>query len=258
MDRRGSNLEEGRRPAERIDEIGFGDLKLIQNPDQFCYGVDAVILADFAWRFCPKFEQGVDLGTGTGVIPFILSHKNPHARLTGIEIQAESVKLARRSCLLNGLEERVAFLHEDVKLLEERRPELAGSVQTVTCNPPYVARGGGIPNEGAAKFIARHETTATLADFIKTAAWLLSERGHFFLVHRPSRLVDILFYCRSYGLEPKDLRLVASRKGELPNILLLHCVAGGGSQLRLMEELCIYGEDGGYTEEIRRIYERVR
>lgn len=240
---------------ERIDKIGFGNLKLIQEPDEFCYGVDAVILADFAWSLYPAFKNAVDLGTGTGIIPLILSHKNKNAALTGIDVQEHSIVLAKKNCSLNGLEDRLRFFQADVAALDKALFD-GGANDMVTCNPPYFARGGAIPSSNQAKYIARHETTATADDFIRAAAELLNGKGHFFMVHRPSRLVDLFISCRSHGLEPKHIRLVAPRAGEVPNIVLLHCTAGGGSELQFLKELCVYGTDGHYSNEIQRIYER--
>lgn len=240
---------------ERIENIGFGGMKLIQRPKEFCYGVDAVILADFACRMCTGFKKAVDFGSGTGIIPFIMSHKNQDAEVIGVDVQESYVEMASRSCSMNKLEDRVSFIQGDVSNLDmsrfhESAPDL------VTCNPPYFAKGGAIPSSNASKFIARHETTATVEDFIKAAAALLGGKGHFCMVHRPSRLVDIFYYCRKYGLEPKDIRFVSPRKGEIPNIVLIHCVAGGGRELKYMEELAVYGEDGKYSDEIEEIYER--
>lgn len=240
---------------ERIENIGFGNLKLIQDTEGFCYGVDAVILADFANSIYPGFQRVVDLGTGTGVIPFILSHKNENAELVGIDVQEQSIALARKSCALNRLQERISFFQMDVSQLEGSILK-KGSADMVTCNPPYFARGEAIPSSTSGKFIARHETTATVEDFVKAAAMLLGKRGHFFMVHRPSRLVDLFTCCRKHGLEPKDMRLVVPRPGEIPNIVLIHCVAGGGRQMKLMRELAVYKEDGGYSDEIEAIYER--
>ena len=251
---------------EQIDNIGFGGLKLIQDKEQFCYGVDAVILADFANSLYPEFAHAVDLGTGNGIIPFILSYKNPDAVITGIEVQTAAVEMARRSCMMNGLSERIDFIEADVKDIcsgsaasQEFLSEndmMPGSIDMVTCNPPYFIKGGAIPNSSSARFIARHETTAVLEDFVKAAAVLLKRQGHLFMVHRPSRLVDIFYYCRKHGLEPKDMRMVVPGNGEAANIVLIHCTKGGGKELRIMKELAVYGEDGDYSEEIHRIYER--
>ncbi len=239
----------------RIENIGFGGMKLIQDTDNFRYGLDAVILADFACSISKEFECAVDLGTGTGVIPFIMSHKNEYADFVGIEIQKELLKLAEESCRLNGLEERISFMNIDVAEIDDLsigdiRPDV------VTCNPPYFIRGGGIPAKNPGRFISRHETSAVLDDFVKAASLLLGGKGDFFMVHRPSRLVDIFCSCRQNGLEPKDIRFVMPRAGEVPNIALIHCTAGGGRELSIMKELCVYESDGRYTDEIMRIYER--
>ncbi|HIU26390.1 MAG TPA: tRNA1(Val) (adenine(37)-N6)-methyltransferase [Candidatus Copromorpha excrementigallinarum] len=238
----------------KTEEIGFGGLKLIQDDEGFKYGIDAVILADFAFSIFPGAERIVDLGTGNGIIPLILSHKNRKALLTGVEIQESAVKSAVESVRINGLEGRIEIIRADVNEAGSRLP--GHEADAVTCNPPYVARGGGMAGSLSGKYIARHETTAELTDFVKAAAWALKDRGHFFMVHRPSRLVDVFCACRKEGLEPKDIRLVCPRRGEAPNIALIHCVAGGGRELRFMKELAVYDNKGKYTDEIERIYER--
>jgi len=249
---------------ERIENTGFGNIKLIQDPEQFCYGVDAVILADFANSLYPAFKMAADLGTGNGIIPLILSHKNSDAHITGVEIQPDAADMAMRSCRLNGLEEKINFVVADVADIADGKisksiKDLAlyeGFMDMVTCNPPYFVKGGAIPSSSKAKFIARHETTAGVEDFIKAAEKLLKRKGHFFMVHRPSRLADIMYYCRKYGLEPKDMRMVVPKPGEVPNILLIHCIKGGGRELNVMKELSVYNEDGSYSDEIEHIYER--
>ncbi|MBQ3184401.1 MAG: methyltransferase, partial [Firmicutes bacterium] len=139
---------------ERIENTGFGNIKLIQDPEQFCYGVDAVILADFANSLYPAFKKAADLGTGNGIIPLILSHKNSDAHITGVEIQPDAADMAMRSCRLNGLEEKMNFVVADVidiadgKLGESiNDPALCeGAMDMVTCNPPYFVKGGAIPS----------------------------------------------------------------------------------------------------------------
>ena len=241
---------------ERIDNIGFDNLQLLQDDGQFCFGIDAVILADFACRHAQQAGRVVDLCTGNGVVPLIMSHKNKSCSLTGIDVQEGAIGLARRTAEMNGLGGRLSFLHADVKDLADRHPELKMSCDLVTCNPPYVARQSGLTNERDSMFIARHETTAGMEDFIRAAAWLLDDRGHFCMVHRPSRLVDLIWYCRKYKLEPKDIRFVSPKEGAIPNILLLHCVKGGGKQLKYEPNLNVYNDDGSYTDEIEHIYER--
>jgi tRNA1Val (adenine37-N6)-methyltransferase len=237
---------------ERVDRIGFGDYQLIQDATQFCYGIDAVLLADFAQA--GKDDRIADLGTGSGVIPFILHHKSKANRIVGIEKQPEAYELALRNGQMNGLEGVVEWLLCDVK--DIRKHLAAGSFNVVVSNPPYVKKGGGPASPSSFMEIARHETTAALEDFIQAAAYLLSPLGTFSMVHRPSRLVDILSCCRKNHLEPKRLRLVAPKPGSSPNIVLVQCVKNGGKELLIEPMLYVRDIQGFYTEEIDRIYER--
>ena len=239
-------------PGERIDEIGFSDLKLIQKPDEFCYGVDAVILADFASR--KKASKIVDLGTGTGIVPIILSHKTNAEFIYGIEYQRDSFERALRNVELNNLEGRLGFINANVAEFDG----LKEWADAVTTNPPYMVSNGAITNDNSAKTIARHETVGNLDDFVRCASGILKNRGDFYMVHRPSRLVDIFVSCRKYRLEPKEIRFVAPRKGERPNIVLIHCVKNGGAELKILDDLYVYEEPGIYSEEIQCIYERIK
>lgn len=243
--------------TERIDNIGFDGLKLIQEPSEFCYGVDAVILADFATRHATSpLNRVIDLGTGTGIIPIVLSHKTRAALIAGLEIQEGSYQRAKRNAELNGLEQRVCFYKGDVKTAaEDELKHLLGQVDMVTSNPPYMEKTGGLKCANDAKSIARHETTAGLEDFMACGAALLKPKGDFFLVHRPSRLADICCFARKYGLEPKELCFVSPSCRKAPNIILVHCVKGAGKQLRVLEPLYVYNEDGTYTDELRKCYE---
>ena len=259
----------------RTDDIGFGNLKLLQDPSEFCYGVDAVILADFAASISGSYRYAVDLGTGPGVIPFILHHKaaREESRCFGVDFNEGSIALARESCHLNGLSRQIRFGCGDVGQLAEcsgasafapfaEDPVWQGAVSEsgfdlVTCNPPYFAKGHAIPSEASGRFLARHETTADLDGFVKAAAKLLKRRGQLFLVHRPSRLVDIFESCRRWDLEPKTIRFVVPEAGQAPNIVLVHCVLGGGKELKYLPQLAVYDGHGHYSEEIQKIYERI-
>ena len=262
----------------RIDDTGFGNLKLLQNPSEFCYGVDAVILADFAASICGTYHAAADLGTGTGIIPFILHHKagSADSRCFGLDFNEGSIELARESCRLNGLERQIRFGCGDIADLAARsgvsesstfsgfagdpawqEVMAGGGFDLVTSNPPYFAKGSAIPSGAAGKFRARHETTADLDGFVQAAAKILKRRGQFFLVHRPSRLADIFESCRRYRLEPKTIRFVVPEAGQAPNIVLVHCVLGGGRELKYLPELAVYDGHGSYSQEIQKIYERV-
>ena len=242
---------------ERIDAIGFGDLKLIQDPKEFCYGVDAVILADFCANYARSIRSStriMDLGTGSGIIPVILSHKTPSDNIYGVEVQEGSWDRARRSLELNDLSSRISFIHSDILDLLSDSPEMKGSFDCVTCNPPYTAGSGGMKPERSAKIIARHETTADLEDFIRVSSELLKERGELFMVHRPSRLVDIFCFSRKYRLEPKDIRMVLPRAGGEANIALIHMVKNGRPELNVRAPLIIHDNNGGFTRELEEAY----
>lgn len=240
---------------ERLDETGFGDLKLIQKPEDFCYGIDAVLLAAFAAEKAgPRI---VDLGTGTGIVPILLSHKTRAEEIVGIELQQDAWERGQRNIQLNGLENRVKILCSDVKDALSLAEIEAYSFDTVVTNPPYVKKGGGIKNSNHPKTIARHEISAELSDFIAAAASLLKDRGDFYMVHRPDRLVDIAVLCRQYKLEPKEIRLVSPNKEGKPNILLIHCVKHGKQSLKFLDPLYVYDEKGNYTAEVLKIYERL-
>lgn len=241
-------LEEG----ERIDETGFGSVTIIQKPTDFCYGIDAVLLADFAAG--KPANTIVDLGTGNGILPLLLSYKFPQAKLIGLEIQEEVSRRASRSVVSNQLEERVTILHGDVRdVLTLLTP---GGFDAVIANPPYNTEHGGEAAKNEAMKIARHEIAGGLVDFVRGASGLLKSKGDFYMIHRPSRLVDIFCLCRTHRLEPKRIRLIAPREGKPPNLVLVHCCKDGGIELRIEETLCVYKPEGGYTSEIQQIYER--
>ncbi len=239
---------------ERIDNIGFGDLKLIQNPSEFCYGVDAVLLADFAASI--KLEgkvNAIDLGTNTGIVPLILSHKTDW-KLTGVEVQKGAYEMALRNVELNALRDRLNFVNSDIKDLNLDK----ATFDVVTSNPPYMIGGSGVTSDNSPKMIARHETTADLEDFIRVSSELLKPKGHLFMVHRPSRMVDIFYYSRKYNLEPKEIKLVAPKEGEPANILLVHMIRGAGKELAILPNLFVYNADGSYTDELLKAYEKRR
>lgn len=239
--------------TERIDNIGFGNLQLIQAPKEFCYGVDAVLLADFAARLCKKHDLVFDLGTGTGVIPLILSHKLSGGNFVGVEVQEQSARRAERSVEINDLKKQIEILNCNIKDIDKK---YFGTADVVVSNPPYMPSCGALKNKNNAKMIARHEIEAELEDFMAVASRLLKDKGELFMVHRPSRLVDIFTYGRKHNLEAKTLRMVAPKEGEVPNIVLVHFAKNGGKELKVLQSINVHRHDGEYTEEIFDIYEK--
>lgn len=239
--------------TERIDEIGFGSLKVIQNPDWFCYGIDAVLLADFAKK--KKGARITDLGTGTGIIPLILYHKAAPEKVIGVEVQAAVAKLAKKTVEMNSLEDRIDILNCNVT----EAAEIIGrqTQDVVVSNPPYMVKGDGLECAVREKTVARHELLGRLEDFIACAGALLKEKGDFYMIHRPHRLVDVVTLCRAYRLEPKWMRFVQPFAGKKPNLFLLYCVKYGRPELKFLDPLFVYDEKGGYTREVMEIYERI-
>lgn len=235
--------------TERIDDLQMKGLKLIQDTTGFCFGIDAVLLANFA-----KVKKGAnvcDLGTGTGIIPILIAGKSEAKNIVGVEIQEEVHEMATRSVKLNNLEDRVRIVNADIKTIDKEL-EVHG-YHVVTSNPPYMHEGG-IKNPNDKKMISRHEVKCTLEDVIRAASRLTMPKGKFFMIHRPIRLVDISTLGRKYNLEPKQIQFIHPRAGKAPNLVLVEFVKDGRPELKILDPLYVYGEDGNYTQEIRDIY----
>lgn len=236
--------------GERVDDLHRKGYVIIQDPKRFCFGVDAVILSGFAR--VKKGEKVLDLGTGTGILPILLEGRTLGSHFTGLEIQPESVEMARRSVALNELEEKVDIVEGDIK---ETAAIFGGSVfDVVTSNPPYMNEGGGLQNPSGPKAIARHEVLCTLEDVVRGAAKVLRPGGRFYMVHHPHRLTDIMCTLRQYGLEPKRLRFVHSFVEKAPTMVLVEAGRGGKPMIKVEPPLVIYKAPGEYTDEIYDIY----
>lgn len=247
---------------QRIDDTGFGNIRVIQNKG-YGYGVDAVLLAAFAAgetgaRGIRSGARIADLGTDCGIVAFILTHKVRGSVLTGIEKREEAAARASEAAVMNGLEDRVRVITADINDVSdsEEFADLREAFDAVVSNPPYFRRNSAIPSASDDRYTARHETTADIGDFARTAAFMTGNGGSFYLVHRPDRLADIFAALRENGFEPKEMQLVVPSPGEPANIVLIHAVRGAGAELRMLPELAVHTEDGGYTEDILRIYER--
>lgn len=235
--------------GERIDDLQRSNLKIIQNPAYFCFGMDAVLLSGFA--VIKKEEYTVDIGTGTGIIPLLLSAKTAGKYFTGIEIQEYMADMAKRSVVLNRLEERIAIIHADIKHYDAIE---SGSVDVVTSNPPYMQEFHGIKNIEDSVAIARHEIKCNLNDILYKTSKMLKNGGRMYMVHRPHRIVDIICKMRKYGLEPKRLRFVHPFIDKEANMALIEARKGTGVWLKLEPPLIVYESAGKYTQEIIDTY----
>lgn len=236
--------------GERIDDLELCGLKIIQDPERFCFGMDAVLLSGFA--HAGEGDEVLDLGTGNGIIPILLSAKTKAGHLTGLEIQEDSADLARRSVALNGLEDRIKIVTGDIK--EAACYFKAASFDVITSNPPYMIAEHGMQGGNEAKIIARHEVSVTLDDVVNTAAKMVRTGGSFFMVHRPFRLPEIINVLCAHGLEPKRMRLVHPYIDREPNMVLIQSVRGGKPRMTVEKPLVIYDENGAYSEEMVRDY----
>ena len=235
---------------ERIDDLQYKGLKIIQNTEGFCFGVDSVLLTEFA-RDMKKNKTIVDLGTGTGIIGILLSKKVEASKIMGVEIQKDVANMAKKSVELNNLQNIMQILNEDVKNLSLEK----NSFDYVVTNPPYKKKGTGIINREDKQIISRHETTVNLEEWIKVASQLLKDNGAIYMVHRPERLNEIIENLRKYRLEPKRIRFVYPKINKNSNLVLIKAVKYANSFLKVEKPLIIYNEDGTYTDEILKIYE---
>lgn len=237
-------------PGERIDELQRNGYRIIQNPERFCFGMDAVLLSGFARA--KKQERCLDLGCGNGIIPILMEAKTEGKHFTGLEIQPESADMAKRSVALNGLQDRIDIVEGDIK--DASKIFGASSFHVVTTNPPYMTAQHGLTNLYEAKTIARHEVLCNLEDIIRESARILMPGGRFYMVHRPFRLAEIISLMVQYRMEPKRMRLVYPYVDREPNMVLIEGLRGGKSRMTVEKPLIVYKEPGKYTDEIYDVY----
>ena len=238
---------------ERIDDLQYKDLKIIQETDGFCFGIDSILLSDFA-KNIKKNSKVADLGTGTGIIGLLLCKKTNLAEMTGIEIQEDVANMAERSIKLNNLEEKFRIINSNINEIFSKKLLEKNVFDVVVMNPPYKEVGTGEINENEKKLISRHEIKANLSDFIKTAYGLLKDKGELYIVHKPERMPDIIQKLREIKIEPKELRVVYSNKNSEASLILIKAVKGGKKFLKIDRPLYIYNESGKYSDEIKQIY----
>ncbi|MFC4804600.1 tRNA1(Val) (adenine(37)-N6)-methyltransferase [Filifactor villosus] len=235
--------------TQRVDDLGVCSLKIIQDKSGFCFGVDAVLLANFTKM--RKGYIGADLGTGTGIIPLLLLGKSEVAKIYAFEIQEEVASMARKSFELNSLEDRAEVICDNLKRVADYLEP--SSLDFVVSNPPYM-KADGMQNTNEKKRISRHEVACTLEDVFVSASYLLKEQRSFYLVHRPNRLCDIFELSRKYSLEPKEMRFIYPYPGKAANLLLLKMVKNGRPDLKMLPPLYLYDENRMENEELQSIY----
>lgn len=248
MNKGSQNIELGE--DERLDDLHRNGYKIIQNTKNFCFGIDAVLLSSYAKVM--QGEKTIDLGTGTGIIPILLKAKTRGSDFTALEIQEEMATMAKRSVKYNGLEDEIKIMQGDIKGISK----VIGRdiFDVVTCNPPYMTFNHGKVNEDMSKAIARHEIKCTLEDVIIESKKLLKVKGRLYLIHRPFRLGEIISKLCKHNLEPKRMRLVHPFVNKEANLVLLECIKGGNSMIKVEPPLIVYEKPQVYTQEVMDIY----
>ncbi len=235
---------------ERVDDLQFKNLLIVQNREQFCFGLDAVLLARFS---SPKDnDKIIDIGTGTGIIPIMVSGLCESGNIFGIDIQQCMCDMALKSIALNSLEERVTIKNGDIREVKTLfQPQ---SFTLVISNPPYIKAGNGVVNDLSQRAISRHEVTCKLEDVVYAASYLLRDKGRFTMVNKPERIADCIELMHKYGIEPKKIQLVYPKADKPPSAMLIEGIKGAKEGLRFMRPIIVMNESGEYTCQVNSIY----
>lgn len=238
------------REGERLDDLQRDGLRILQRPDGFRFGTDAVLLADFAG--VKKGERVCDMGTGTGVLPLLLSARAEKTTFTAIELQPEVADMAARSVKINGLEERIRVLCADCR----DAAALVGyeCFDLLVTNPPYTAQGAGLVSPEKTRALSRSDGEATLDDWMAACARLVRNGGRLCCVFPAPRFLQLCDAMRGGRVEPKRVRFVCARADKAPKLVLVEGLKGGKPGLHIAPMLITHDEQGGFTPEMRRIY----
>lgn len=239
--------------GERLDDLQFKGLRVIQNPALFCFGTDAVLLSSFA--NVRKGHTVIDLGTGCGVIALLLAGRTEARKIIGIEIQSAVANMARRSVELNGLQGRIEIVNMDLK--DAAKNLGCGIADSIVCNPPYGKYDGGLHSTSDAQRIARHEVACTLEDCVTAAEKLLKNGGRAAFIHQSDRFMELLNLLQKHHLEPKRIRMIQPRPDRAPNLMLVEGIKQGKSGVVWLPPIIIREINGEYTEELLRMYHKI-
>lgn len=237
---------------ETLDDLQLKDIYIIQKKEGFRFGVDAVLLANFA-NIKRKYRV-MDLCTGTGIVPLIIKGKREPQKIVGLEIQEDFVDMAKRSLEVNNFHEDMEFIQGDLK--DKKLLKSFEKFDVVTVNPPYKLEKSGIVNQKDKYAIARHEVMCNLENVIEASRILLKDNGRLYMIHRPERLADIFCTMRKYKIEPKRVQMIHPNTKKAANIVLVEGQRDGGAYLKWEPPLYVYNDDGNYSDEINKIYGR--
>ncbi len=237
--------------GERLDKLENSSLVVLQKPEYFCFGMDAVLLAQLTNLKAGDFI--CEFGTGSGVIPLILTNRRSDVKVIALEIQKEMSDMALRSVFLNGVQHRISVLEADFC----RTSTLLGTgvFQLVVCNPPYRSLNRGLINPVQQKAMSRHEISGSLEEWVREAARILKPKGRLAIVYRPQRLAELIMVLKENRLEPKRMIFIQSKKNRAPNLVFIESVKGANPELIVERPLIIYQQSGEYTEELINLYQ---
>lgn len=235
------------------DLVGYDNLKIVQNNEYFNFSLESILIP----RFCilKKKMKIIDFCTGNAPIPLVLSTLTD-SKIIGVEVQKKIYALATESVKINGLEERISILNEDVKKL----PDLfeTDTFDLITCNPPYfkVNESSNL-NDNYIKTVARHEVMLTLNDIFAVSRKLLKNNGSVVMVHRTDRLSEILTLMTNNNLQPKRIRFIYPKEGKESNLVLIDAKKNGKIGVKVLPPLYCHNDDGSYTSEVLKMFERM-
>jgi tRNA1Val (adenine37-N6)-methyltransferase len=235
---------------ETIDELKGYDLRIMQPRDGYRFSLDPLLLCDFA-TIGEEGARVIDLGAGSGIIPLLLARKSVCAKIVGVELQEEMASLAGRNVVLNGLSDRIEIIGADILSLRDRFP--VSSFDLVTANPPYRKPGSGKISPKTGRDKARHETTATLMDFLEAAKYLVKPTGTIVFTYLPIRFAEFCATAAALKLAPLRMRMVHGNARASARMLLIEVAKGRRAGLEVLPPLFVYGPDGEYSEEVKQI-----
>lgn len=226
---------------ERIEDLGDKGLKIIQARDSYRFSVDSILLVNFIK--VKNYEQIIDLGTGSGIIPLLLFGKRKGLSIYGVEIQEDLADMAKRSVELNKLQDHITLIREDFRKI--KKIFKSNQFDVVVSNPPYISLRQGKINTLSSRAIARHEIKCDLEDLISVSNYLLKNKGRIYLIYKSNKLIKLIFTLKKYSIEPKVIKFVHPRPGAEANLILLEGIKGGKGELKIENPLFLKTNKNG-------------
>lgn len=234
---------------ERLDDLEYNGLKLIQNPNWYCFSSDAVLLANFVKA--KSQDIVVEFGLGNGVISILIAGKTNAKKIIGFEIQANTADLANRNIMFNNLQDRIEVLNNDFK----EASSILGkeTVNIVVANPPYFSVDSGMKSEFKERAISRQETTCTLEEMIKNASEILKYSGKMYMIHKTERMAEVIASMVNNKLEPKKITLIYPKQNKKADTFIIEAQKMGKPGL-IINSLIVYEKNGTMTTEAKKLY----